>query len=59
MEKSASFFSYLTAGATAAVGALTLQDVTMIVGIATALGTFAVNWYYKAKEARRLERSRE
>ena len=48
MEKLRSFTAYLS-GAGTAVSALTLQDWALIVGIATSVGTFLVNWYYKAR----------
>ena len=57
MEKHSSAISYLTGGSLFSAGALTLNDLAMIVGIATGLGTFIVNWYYKRKEDRRQERA--
>ena len=62
MEKHSSISSissnwaYIAAASTAIFGKLTLQDVAMWVGIITALGTFAVNWYYKDREDKREER---
>ena len=62
MEKHSSISSissnwaYIAAACTAIFGKLTLQDVAMWVGIITALGTFAVNWYYKDREDKREER---
>lgn len=55
MEKHASSVSYITGGSLFSWGTLTLNDVAMIVGITTGLGTFLVNWYYKRKEDKRLE----
>lgn len=55
MEKGATLSSYIAAALTSAFGALTLQDAALWVGIVTAIGTFLVNWYYKAREARRME----
>ena len=55
MEKHASSASYIMGGSLFSWGTLTLNDVAMIVGIATGLGTFLVNWYYKRKEDKRLE----
>lgn len=51
MEKSSGVVSYITAFLTGLFGAVTLQDLALWVGIATALGTFLVNWYYKEREA--------
>lgn len=34
---------------------ITSTDISFIVGIVVALGTFFMNWYYKAKEDRRSE----
>lgn len=31
---------------------ISLNEVAILVGIFTALGTFAVNWYYKHKESK-------
>lgn len=58
MEKHASSVSYITGGSLFSLGTITLNDIAMIVGVATGLGTFLVNWYYKRKEDRRLEADR-
>ena len=58
MEKHSSSVSYITGGSLFSWGTLTLNDVAMIVGITTGLGTFLVNWYYKRKEDKRLEADR-
>ena len=58
MEKHASSVSYITGGSLFSWGTLTLNDVAMIVGITTGLGTFLVNWYYKRREDKRLEADR-
>ena len=55
MEKHSSSVSYITGGSLFSWGTITLNDVAMIVGICTGLGTFLVNWYYKRKEDKRLE----
>lgn len=47
--------SYL-GGAFSVASALTLTDVGIIVGIATAILTFVINWIYKRKENERAER---
>ena len=56
MEKHSSVWAYLTSLVTALFGGVTLQEVAMWVGIITALGTFLVNWYYKAREDDRAEK---
>ena len=56
MEKHSSVWAYLTSLGTALFGGVTLQDVALWVGIITALGTFLVNWYYKAREDAREEK---
>lgn len=56
MEKHSSIWAYLTSLGTAIFGGVTLQDVALWVGIITAIGTFAVNWYYKDREDERAER---
>ena len=57
MEKHSSLGAYITSLATSVFGVVTLQDAAAAVGIATAIGTFIVNWYYKEREARRHEGS--
>lgn len=52
MEKHASWISY-TSNGMAVICGLTLNDWGMLVGILVGLATFGINWYYKAKEARR------
>lgn len=54
MESKSSTISYITGVFTATFGSLTAQEFAIWVGIATTIGTFLVNWYYKAKEARRV-----
>ena len=54
MESKSSPISYITGIFTATFGSLTAQEFAIWVGIATTIGTFLVNWYYKAKEARRV-----
>jgi hypothetical protein len=56
MEKHSSVSAYIAAGFTALFGGITLQDVALVVGILTAVGTFVINWYYKEREADRFER---
>lgn len=59
MEKHSSIWAYLTSVVTAIFGGLALQDVATWAGILTAIGTFAVNWYYKEREADREEERAE
>lgn len=58
MDKHTTAASYVTSACTAIAGGITMQDFTMLVGIATALGTFFVNWYYKYKDDKRQEKGR-
>ena len=55
MEKHSSVWAYLASLGTALFGGATLQEVALWVGLITALGTFLVNWYYKAREDARAE----
>ncbi len=55
MDKHTTAASYITSACTVIAGGI-MQDFTMLVGIATALGTFFVNWYYKYKEDKRQEK---
>ena len=59
MEKHSSIWAYIASMSAAIFGKLTLQDVAMWVGITTAVGTFAVNWYYKDREHDREEERAE
>lgn len=59
MEKHASIWSYVSGLGTAIFGGLTLQDFAIWVGIITTVGTFALNWYYKAREDRRAAHRRK
>ena len=56
MEKHSSAWAYLTSLGTVLFGKVALEDMAMWVGIITALGTFIVNWYYKAREDDRAEK---
>jgi len=56
MEKHSSAVSYITGGGLFSFGALSLNDVAMLVGILTGVGTFVVNWYYKAQDDKRRDR---
>lgn len=42
--------SYSLGAITTMLGALSLNDWALVVGIGCTLGTFGVNWYYKRKE---------
>lgn len=44
-------------GIAAVIGSMTLQDWGIIVGILVGIGTFFLNWYYKAKELELKEKS--
>lgn len=59
MEKHSSVWAYLASLSTALFGGATLQEVALWVGLITALGTFLVNWYYKAREDARAEERHE
>lgn len=56
MEKHSSVWAYVASLGTAVFGGMTLQDAALWVGIITTIGTFALNWYYKEREADRKER---
>lgn len=49
-EKYSSPFAYMWAAFTTAIGALSLDQWAVLIGILCTVGTFAVNWYYKRKE---------
>ena len=59
MEKHSSLYAYIASACTALFGGITLQDVAMWTGILSAAGTFAVNWYYRARDDARAERRDE
>lgn len=52
MEKQSTFWSYLSGLSTAVAGAWTLQEVALVCGIVTSVGTFIVNTVYKHLERR-------
>lgn len=56
MEKHSSINAYL-GGIVAVIGSMTLQDWGIIVGILVGVGTFFLNWYYRAKELELKEKS--
>ena len=55
MDKHTSWVAHTTGWLTAFFGGITLEKFAVMVGIATSLGTFAVNWYYAKKKAERRE----
>lgn len=52
MEKLSSPFSYTASGSLVIFG-LSLNDLALLIGIITGVGTFFINWYYTAKRSRR------
>lgn len=57
MEKITSSMAYGIATFLAFLGALTPQDIAFLVGAAVAVGTFFLNWYYRRKSYKLLERN--
>ncbi len=55
MEKHTSSVAYAAGWLTAFFGGVTLEKFAVMVGIATSIGTFVVNWYYARKKADRNE----
>lgn len=41
--------SYVASGLLTALGALSINEIATVIGIILAVGTFAVNWYYRRK----------
>ena len=56
MNNTSSSIAVGTGSATAMFGALSLNDWAIIIGIVCTVGTFALNWYYKQKSFRLLEK---
>jgi hypothetical protein len=56
MERITTFFCYLIAVFLAWLGGLSPQDIAFLVGAVMGVGTFVVNWYYRRKTYRLLER---
>lgn len=54
MDKHWSLPAYITAGLTAFAGWINLEKAAVLIGIATALGTFVLNWFYKHREHKML-----
>ena len=50
-----SYLAHAAGWLTTVLGGITLEKFAVIVGITTSLGTFAVNWYYARKKAKRDE----
>jgi hypothetical protein len=50
MDKYLSPSAYGWGAFTAMLGALSLNDWAIVIGIICTVGTFALNWYYKHKE---------
>lgn len=59
MEKHTSAAAYLTSACTTIAGGITLQELAVWVGIWLSFATFIVNWYYKYKDDKRAERTRD
>jgi hypothetical protein len=57
MEKIMSSMAYAIATFLAFLGALTPQDIAFLLGAAVAVGTFFLNWYYRRKSYKLLERN--
>lgn len=55
MEKHTTWATQFVSWLTVVLGGITLEKFAVVVGIATSLGTFAVNWYYAKKKAERRE----
>ncbi len=54
-NKFTTYVAHAAGWATTVLGGFTLEKFAVVVGIATSLGTFAVNWYYARKKAMRDE----
>ncbi|CQH27795.1 phage holin family protein [Yersinia enterocolitica] len=50
MEKYSSGIAKFFGGLLMGFGAMSLNDWAVLIGMACAVGTFALNWYYKDKE---------
>ncbi|MCA6222405.1 phage holin family protein [Photorhabdus antumapuensis] len=50
MDKYTSPIAYTWGAFTVMLGALSLNDWAIIIGIICTVGTFGVNWYYKHRE---------
>lgn len=57
MEQRSSVIAHTAGWLTTFLGGLTLEKFAVIVGIATSVGTFLVNWYYARKRATKDEQS--
>lgn len=59
MEKQSSVWAYMVSVFTTLFGGLTLDKFAVLVGIGATVGTFAVNWYYRAQENARAKERHE
>ena len=56
VERISSFVAYCVSAICMFLGALTPQDIAFLFGAAVGVGSFLVNWYYRRKSNRLLER---
>lgn len=59
MDKYSSPISYFWGAICTLFGALSLNDIAVIVGIILSIATFLVNWWYKRRDANHKERLRQ
>ncbi len=59
MDKYSSGSSYWFGGITTMLGALSLNEWAVLIGIICTVGTFVVNWHYKRKEFQLREKANE
>lgn len=59
MERYSSGSSYWFGGITTMLGALSLNEWAVLIGIICTVGTFGVNWHYKRKEFQLREKANE
>lgn len=56
MDKHSSITAYAAGTWSVVFGGVTLNEFAVITGIVCTLGTFLVNWYYKARDDTRRDR---
>ncbi|WP_392562509.1 phage holin family protein [Orbus sturtevantii] len=59
MDRYSSPVSYFWGAICTLFGALSLNDIALIVGIILSIATFAINWWYKRRDAIHKEKLRE
>ena len=59
MDKLTTPVSYVTSATMTVLGGLTINEWMAVIGIILGIATFVVNWFYKHKQFKQAQKSRE